>query len=208
MADAIEIKSRGTDESAQVTSGNVHVDVKSNSPLAAGEAVIGLVGAKFVQKSTSFTRPSDTTAYAAGDAISNSTSSPSAFQISGLARANGGRVFITNIKVTTSANQSTPASLLLFLFKINPTRNNDNAAYAPIDNDLETNLIKVIPLSLSNPGNRTSGAGGNRVYDAEIAHGFVCTANDDSVYPQLVVDNAYTPVSAEKFLIEIGAFQL
>ena len=44
------------------------VTVSSSNPLP--------VGGKSVQKSASFTRPADTTAYAANDAIADSTSEP------------------------------------------------------------------------------------------------------------------------------------
>ena len=49
---------------------NILITVSSSNPLP--------VGGKSVQKSASFARPADTTAYAANDAIADSTSAPTA----------------------------------------------------------------------------------------------------------------------------------
>ncbi len=57
--------------------------VSSSNPLP--------VGGKSVQKSASFTRPADTTAYAANDAVANSTSTPTLLSFANCANANGGQ---------------------------------------------------------------------------------------------------------------------
>ncbi len=60
--------------------------VSSSNPLP--------VGGKSVQKSASFTRPADTTAYAANDAIADSTSAPTLLSFANCANANGGQGYI------------------------------------------------------------------------------------------------------------------
>ena len=57
--------------------------VSSSNPLP--------VGGKSVQKSASFTRPADTTAYAANDAIADSTSAPTLLSFANCANATVGR---------------------------------------------------------------------------------------------------------------------
>src|SRR5262245_43124828 len=58
---------------APVTAANgLDVDV---TRIAAGENHLGEVGGRTVAITASYTRPADTTTYAAGDAVSNSTSS-------------------------------------------------------------------------------------------------------------------------------------
>ena len=77
------------------------VTVSSSNPLPVGGLVTVSssnplpVGGKSVQKSASFTRPADTTAYAANDAIADSTSEPTLLSFANCANANGVRVTLS-----------------------------------------------------------------------------------------------------------------
>ena len=167
--------------------------------LPTGTNSVGRVAAGGVSKeiSANFTRPSDTTAYAAGDAVTNSTSAPVAITFSNCARTSGGTGFITGITMIDSANQATAGSFELWIFTASPTPDNDNAVFTPTDAECET-LVGIYPLTTSYVGDATSGANGNRVYesDTKVRH-FTCATTD--LYGLCVVRNAYTPVSAEKF---------
>ena len=69
-----------------VKSGDDVVALSSSNPLP--------VGGKSVQKSASFTRPADTTAYAANDAIADSTTAPTLLSFANCANAVGGQGYI------------------------------------------------------------------------------------------------------------------
>lgn len=162
-----------------------------------------------VQVSASFTRPSDTTAYAAGDAVTNSTSSPAAITFDGCAAANGGKGVILGALMLDSANQSTKGIFELWLFAGSsaPTPDNDNAVFTPTDAEL-ANLVAIIPLNVTYVGDATSGAGGNVIYESpEMARPFTCGGSVNDLFGLLVVRNAYTPVSAEVFTIILRVAQ-
>src|SRR5580692_2188297 len=70
-----------------------------------------------VQVSTNFTRPANTTAYTAGDAVNNSTSAPVIMTFSNCARFNGGTLRLsTAILNSSNAPPATPPNFTLYLF--------------------------------------------------------------------------------------------
>lgn len=181
-----------------------------DAKLAAGENFIGAVGGKTKVVNASFSRPADTTAYAAGDAVTNSTSSPTVITFDGCARANAGTGFITGATLVDSANQATKGSFELWVFDTTVTPDNDNAVFTPSDSELAT-LVCVIAFDTAYIGDATSGAGGNCVYSGSIVGGgykaFKCGASSDDLFGLIVVRNAYTPVSSESFTIRLEISQ-
>jgi len=148
----------------------------------------------------SFTRPADTTAYAVGDVMANSTSSPVVITFAGCARVDGGSGIISQVQMVDSSNTSTAGDFQLWLFDTSPTIDNDNATWTPTDAALG-DLIGIVALG-SSPiiGNLTSGAGGNAVYQArDLNLPFTCGAGVDDIYGVMVAQNAYVPISAEVF---------
>jgi len=152
-----------------------------------------------------FTRPADTTTYAAADVVSDSTSAPTIITFPRAAREKGGGGIIQQAVLVTSANVSTKPDLELWLFDTAPAVVNDNAAFAPSDAELQR-LVGIIafPTSSFKAGTATSGAGGNAVCDVQnIGMPIVCTRTENALYGMLVVRNAYVPVSSERFDIKL-----
>jgi hypothetical protein len=152
----------------------------------------------------SFTRPADTTAYTAGDAVSDSTSAPSVITFKSVTRE--GFCTIQQAILLDSAAQATKIDAELWLFDTAPTAVNDNAAITFTDAEL-ANLVGVIDFAVANvkTGLATAGAGGNAVNvktGLNIPVRLPKLVND--LYGVLVVRNAYTPVSAEVFTITLG----
>ena len=84
----------------------IHKEIVSGIKLELGGADVGSsnplpVGGKSVQKSASFTRPADTTAYAANDAIADSTSAPTLLSFA-LYKYNGGQGYIVKTRLLTN----------------------------------------------------------------------------------------------------------
>jgi hypothetical protein len=163
------------------------------------------------------TRPSDTTAYAAGDAVTNSTSGPVMIDFSGVTRDGAKAGTIVNAILIDSANQATKGVFELWLFdRENVTPDNDNSPFTPTDAELGW-LIGVIEFTIASVGDATAGAGGNVIFTptaAASAPGFKSihfTTRQGGVphkiYGELVVRNAYTPVSAEQFTIRLAIRQ-
>lgn len=155
-----------------------------------------------VSVSTDITRPADTTAYAANDALSNSTSSPTTggFTLSSICRKSGGSVLITDMIVTTSNDPATTLQGEIFLFNQSVTAINDNAAFAVSDSEIKTCVAKV-PFVLEDVGN-------NGFYHAQNLN-ILATASGSADLRFLVrVKNAYTPASSEVITVIFKGIQV
>lgn len=162
-----------------------------------------------VRISATLTRPDDTTQYSANDQVSNSTSAPVAITFAGVARANGGSGVIVDAVCIDSANQSTKPNLRLYLFDgaAAPTANNDNAAWAPSDANMN-NLIGFIEFTSWEIGTVTSGADGNCAsFVSGLNIPFKCDSTIDDIFGLLVERGTYTPVATEAFKFRLGIVQ-
>lgn len=165
-------------------------------------------GGYTTQVSSSKTRPNNTTAYAAGDVINESTSVGTIITFTNTGRTEGNSGIITASQIIDSANQTTKPQLALWLFNNAPTTVNDNAAFAPSDAELESGFIGVVNFSDLFVGNATSGAGGNYLLQTKNENlVFECVDGSRDIYGILQVLNAYTPVANEKFTVTLGLFQ-
>jgi hypothetical protein len=148
---------------------------------------------------TNVTRPTpDTTQYAAGDAISDSTSAPTSggFTLSNAARVSGGAGVIMAMTVSSSNDPATRLSGEVFLFNTSVTNINDNTAFVVSDDEIKT-CVGVVPFSLFDAGNN----GFAHITGLNIP--FVCSGSANLRF-LLRARNAYTPASAE--VITITAF--
>lgn len=153
----------------------------------------------------SVTRPNDTTQYAAGDVITNSTSVPTVITFSNCAGYQGGGGWITGMVLVDSANQATKPTLELWLFDTSYTPANDNAAFAPTDAVMAT-CLGVVSFDTVYVGLATVGADGNSLQlpDAdELPVEFKTLGNSRHLYGVLVVRNTYMPVASETFTIRL-----
>lgn len=143
--------------------------------------------------SANFTRPADTNAYTAGDVVSNSTSAPVVITFSGLGSHGG---YIVEANLIDEASQSTLGQFELWLFSSAPSAENDNAAFAPSNAEVET-ISTIIPFSTPYAGKTSSG---NTVYMYKnMNHRYQAA----TLYGILVVRNGYTPISGEKFTVQL-----
>ena|SRR5690606_10143993 len=145
----------------------------------------------------SIIRPGNTTAYAAGDVISEVTTNDHYTFASGKAGQLRGKIEMARMMVL--ANQGTKPDLELWLFAEDIAEVADNSAFAPDDTEILT-LIDVIPFPAADwlVGLSGSGADGNIVQTARDLN-IKLPQTNGSLYGQLVVRNAYTPISGEQF---------
>jgi hypothetical protein len=142
---------------------------------------------------TTVTRPADTTAYASGDAIADSTSAPTTggFTLSSVASASGKLVMINDIFITSS--KASTLQGWLYIFNQAATANNDNAAFALSDADLQ-NAIAILSFGMTaEPSNSWAHLQGLGIVAACVG-----TANLRFL---LKTAAAYTPDNAEVFTI-------
>lgn len=170
---------------------------KIGEALPAGSNVIGKTGYKMVKVSANFTRPSDTTAYAIGDAVTNSTSAPAVFQLDlGAAGAVAGQALeIRKLVIVSSAKQATLPLLTAYLSATTFTATNDNAALDIDDTTMEAGGAFISCTT------QNYTASNSRVASDMIPHPMILAAADTKLYGELRADNAYTPVSGEKFTV-------
>lgn len=171
--------------------------------IQAGENHLGEVGGKTAIVSASVTRPANTTQYAAGDAVTDSTSAPTRITFASIARVNNGSGVIVAATLIDSVNAGTKGQFELWLFDTSVTPDNDNSAFTPTDAECET-LIGVIPFNVWYVGD----SGSNAVAPVQgLSIPFKCTGGADDIFGLLVVRNAYTPASAEKFTVRLSVLQ-
>ena len=150
----------------------------------------------------SFSRPADTTQYAAGDAVSDSTSSPTVLSFENITDKAQGAILIQEVLVTSSANESTLPKFNLWLFDAEPTAINDNAAFTLTD--AENNTVQaVIALDSDNADTRAYTATNNSRMEGTNRQRIIRLGTNTTLYGLLEVTNAYTPVSGETFTITL-----
>lgn len=172
-----------------------------------GELAV-VAGGRTVCAEAAFTRPADTTAYAAGDVVADLTASANDLEFTAIVRKPGGSGVILSAVLIDGANQGTKGDFELFLFDTAMAMDNDNALFTPTDAELEK-LVGVIDFGATPfVGDATSGADGNCAYvQAGVNLAFKCAGSDTKLYGVLVVRNAYTPVSAEPFRVRLNVLQ-
>lgn len=180
------------------------VDVLTLPALPAGSNNIGVVNPQgyFVTVSTDVTRPADTTAYAVNDALSDSTTAPTAggFTFTGAARASGGSGIITDAIVTTSADAAAPIQGEIWIFNTSVTNINDNSPFAVTDAEIKT-CIGKIPFFCEDAGN-------NGFYHvSNLCIGFTCSGSANLRF-LVRVKNAYAPASSEVLTFTIKCLQV
>lgn len=149
----------------------------------------------------SFTRPADTTAYAAGDVVCNSTSAPVIMQFNVASKEAGALGIIQQAILIDSESVATKPDLELWLFDTTITMDNDNAAFTPTDAELLT-LVGVIPFLTSTF--KVGTASGNSICQVDnLGIPFNTLVGDNTLYGVLVVRNAYVPVSGETFTVRL-----
>lgn len=149
------------------------------------------------------TRPADTTAYAAGDVVAESTSAATVWTFAGMARSLGLGGILQGAVMIDSVAQSTKPDLELYLFDTAITTQNDNAAWAPTDSDME----KCLGMIAFSSGQFKTGSGNGIVNVEGISKVFQCASAARDLYGILVVRNAYTPASGEKIVIRLAVIQ-
>lgn len=156
-----------------------------------------------VKLSASLTRPANTTAYTAGDAVTDNT--PAALAFANAARDTGKTGSIDALVIIGDANVTTKPDLELWLFAAAPTAVADNAAFIPTDAEALTCVgVILIPVADWKVGLSGAGAAGNITQTIRNI-GLLYKVSDTTLYGQLVIRNAYVPVSGEKFTVNLMA---
>lgn len=151
--------------------------------------------------SASFTRPADTTAYAAGDLVANSTTAGSVIALDfGKCQQLTGRRFLTKCRLQKSGTGVTGAAFKVHIFKAAaaPTvQNGDNGAFLPSNVAGWVGSFDVGSMQAFNDGAVGNGA-------PSVANTLTIDPGDKmNVYALVEARGAYTPASAEVLTVTL-----
>lgn len=172
-------------------------DVATGNPLPVKGGLVVVSG--------EFTRPSDTTAYAIGDVVGNSTSAATPLEISGCARVNGGSGYIVRASFIADQKSITP-SIRVHVFNAAPTQSNDNAAHRGLYADVSKRIGEFVLGPLSTPADTTNSTL-SRAMDMNLRIPFVCGGSTTSLYFIFEALTAFTPASGGKFTLQLAIDQ-
>lgn len=147
--------------------------------------------------STSFTRPANTTQYAIGDAITNSTSAPTVFDLdlASIGAVAGQSIRVEKLAIVSSIKQATLPLINAFLSSTTFAATNDNDALSIDDTTMEAGG-SWFACDIQNYT-----AVNSRAAYSGIAQPMVLAANNTKLFGTTQAANAYTPGSKEKFTI-------
>jgi hypothetical protein len=149
-----------------------------------------------------FTRPSDTTQYSAGDLVANSTTAGSVTALTWVIPGGSKNVAkIVSVVMTKSDGADvTGATFLVHFFNVTPLApaNGDNGAFSPVVTACQANTY------LGHSGTLTHQVGGDSL--AQAAPSIPLTGlTSDTVYGLIEVTGTYTPASAETVSVQFVA---
>lgn len=149
-----------------------------------------------------FTRPADTTAYAALDSVSNSTSAPTVITLAGAGRASGASGYITRVRFET--DQSTcVARFKLHFFNASVANINDNAPHTKLWAQ-RASYVGSIAL----PAMATEGTGSTAAYSQDLTTRLAYQIpSGTSLFALVETLDAFTPASGQNFFLEVGTEQ-
>ena len=202
MADNINISGAGQGyKLATKDVSNVHY-VKtigynsSGAELFSGTNALGLVGGFNAIVAGSVTRPADTTAYAFGDLVANSTTAGSVTPISlSMSRSAGLGGMVRRVRLRKTSTSITNASFRIHFYRSSPTcSNGDNGAWLT---NQSANYVGAVDITCDRAF--TDGASGNGVPNVGSELNFT----SDTYYALIEARGAYTPGNAEVFTVEL-----
>lgn len=156
-----------------------------------------------VVAAAAFTRPADTTAYASGDLVANSTTAGSVVPLSFLLvnAGSGGQSQIERARLLTSSTSVTNASFRLHLFETSPTSAvGDNAAFSCTNASYCGAMDIVVAQAFSD------GAAGVGV--PNIGTRIVVEPTATTLYGLLEARAAYTPTSGGTFTVTLELYHV
>lgn len=178
--------------------------------IASDQGYAGNVGGITVTQaaSSTITRPADTTAYASGDLVANSTTAGSVtnLQFTTLARISGGSGVIVGAQIQKSTNTTTNAAFRLHLFNTAPTYTSagDNSALSSVVVASAKGYLGYIDIP-SMVGFSDVAWGSGAPDNSRGGIPYVATAQ--TIFGLLEARGAYTPGNAEVFTVTVDALQ-
>lgn len=150
------------------------------------------------------TRPDNTTQYAVGDGITNSTTAPTAIIWEDCTRWIGTTAVLLGAHMIKSTTSSTQAKFILHLWNdVPPSVPNDNAAYSITAQVNYSNYIGYLTVDKTSAGFTYADGLGKQFTLVGGSTPFKITASSRRLYGVLQADGTYTPGASEEFKIRL-----
>jgi len=154
---------------------------------------------QIVKTSGSTTRPNDTTAYASGDLVANSTTAGSVTPITLNCSARGFKVW--RVELARSSAVVTNASFRVHIYKDSPTvANGDNGAWSTTNSGY-VGFVDVAAPSVAFTD--SANASGVYVNNSVFAPLYFVADKDHILYALIEARAAYTPTAQEVFTVTL-----
>ena len=156
-----------------------------------------------VLPTAAFSRPADTTAYASGDLVANSTTAGSVTPLTvTVARIAAGSGMIRRVRVRKTGTGVTNASFRVHFYRTSPTvTNGDNGVFL---SNQSANYMAACDVSSMIAF--SDGAAGNGSPNIGSEINFKLPSGTD-IFALIEARGAYTPVSGETFTLEVEVLQ-
>lgn len=156
---------------------------------------------------SAFTRPSDTTTYAVGDLIANSTTAGSVTPMTfeDVVRVAGGSAMLRRARIRSNrtSGATTNAFFRLHLYRVSPTvTNGDNGAWL---SNQAANYIGAVDVVMSQQFSDGASGNGAPMVGSEILIDLPDGVTD--IFGLLEARSAYAPGSAEQFTVSLEVIQ-
>lgn len=161
------------------------------------------VKGKLILATATLTRPNDTTAYAAGDVVSNSASATTPLALP-LARVEGGSGYLVAARLSTSKKSITPRMRVHLFNASDPTLAADNAAWRELFADASKRL-GYFDLPAMSTAADTTNSNMARALDLALRIPFVAAAAALNLYAVLETLDAFTPDANQQFSLTLLA---
>jgi len=161
-----------------------------------------VAGRKVSVSATEMTRPANTTAYTAGDVVSDSAIATSLLDFVDFARVNGGTGYIVGARLVTDKKSITPRFRVHLYNASNLTVAADNAAFDSRYVDAPKR-IGWFDLPAMTTGTDTTTSTESASQDMTIRLPFVAAGGMRFLYAVLEVLDAFTPCSGQTFLLSL-----
>lgn len=156
-----------------------------------------------VLPSSSFTRPANTTAYASGQLVANSTTAGSVVPLSWtVARVAGGSGMVRRATVRKSGTSLTNAQFRLHLYTVSPTVANGDGG--TLSSNQSVSHLGTMDVTVGQAF--SDGANGQAAPNVGGEISFALSAGQ-TIYGLLEARAAYTPVSGETFQVTLEVLQ-
>lgn len=153
---------------------------------------------------SNFTRPNDSTPYAVGDLVANSTTNTAVVPLSWLITGNAhGAVYARRVKLKKSTNVTTNAQFRVHLYTTAPTvSNGDNGAWLSIEAGYLGSLDVTVDKAFSDPASNGLGVPMTGTgTEIELPGG-----QDVTIYGLVEARAAYTPGAQEIITVNLEVY--